>query len=417
MQDNNQVLEFISALTGNEHSEVTFQCFFDPKDTKAPPGVYPEIWTNSFNDSMEFIDFKQSQLCGVYMCVNGTDGLGREAENITDLRVVFVDFDGMEQPEWSLEPHLIQTRDETHGHAFWLIDAGDTTHEEWTILQKQLSIYYGSDPQVIDPCRVIRVPGSLHFKDPNSPQMYSIDHNTSGNGHKYSIDDIREHHTLSPELDAELNDWVVARESTQTGAGYDNDPYEIKKYTGFVTNAAHPAVDGAGTHELFRVACYGHDHGIDLTHTTQILWEHYNPRCIPPWDDNERDNFEGVISRAYKYPSSAAGCKSAKSQFLELPPLEEPKCGWEKMSQVFSNVIQINTNIAVLPVTNANADRHHRISSTNAAAMSSQLTIKSSHYDFGMVYDGLKYDGLNLVRSSKQFYRFGLCSAIEIRRA
>lgn len=406
MNDNNQAREFITALTGEVSSEVTFQSFFDPKNVEPPQGVYPETWTSSFDDSIDFIDYKQSQQCGLYMCVNGTDGLGREVDNITDLRVVFVDFDGMDEPEWSLQPHLIQSRDATHGHAFWLIDAGDLTHDEWTILQKQLSIYYSSDPQVIDPCRVIRIPGSLHFKDPSSPKMYSITYNGTGDGHKYSIDDIREHHVLSPELDAELNDWAVARESSQTGVGYDNDPAEIKKFEAFVTHAAHPAVEGSGSHELFRVACFAHDHGIDLGHSISILWEHYNPRCEPPWTNEERDQFEGVCGRAYKYPSSAAGCKAAKAAFLLLPPLEEPNCGWDDMATQFNHSVQIETEIAALPSLGGNVDRNHRISIQNAAAMSAQITIKSSHYDFGLVYDGLKHDGLNLIKSSKQFYRF-----------
>lgn len=406
MQNNNQAREFISALTGSESAEVTFQAFFDPKNTPVPNGVYPETWTSSFDDSVEFIDYKQSQQCGIYMCVNGTDGLGREAENITDLRAVFVDFDGMEEPEWALPPHLIQTRDATHGHAFWLIDAGDLTHDEWTILQKQMSIFYSSDPQVIDPCRVIRVPGSLHLKNPDSPQMYSINHNETASGHKYSIDDIRENHVLSVELDAELNDWVVARESTQTGAGYDNDPTEMRKFESFATHAAHPAVQGSGSHELFRVACYGHDHGVDLGHTVAILWEHYNPRCEPPWTESEYDHFEGVCGRAFKYPSSAAGCKSAKAAFLALPPLQEPNCGWDNQASQFKETVEIETEIAKLPTLGDKVERDLRISVSNAAAMSAQVTMKSSHYDFGLIYDGLKYDGINLIKSAKQFYCF-----------
>ena len=409
MHNNNQAREFISALTGSDSSEVTFQSFYDPKGFDAPEGVYAEEWTSTLDDSLEFLDYKESQQCGIYMCVNGTDGQGRKVDNITDLRVVFVDFDGMEEPEWTLQPHLIQSRDETHGHAFWLIESGDLTHEEWTIIQKQLSVFYSSDPQVIDPCRVIRIPGSLHFKDPSSPQTYTIDYNSTDSGHKYSIDDIREHHTLSPELDAELNDWVINREANMSGAGYDNDPAEIKKFQGFVTHAAHPAIEGSGTGELFRVACFAHDHGIDLTHSIPVLWEHYNPRCIPPWTDDERDDFEGVCIRAYKYPSSAAGCKSSKAAFLLLPPLEEPKCGWENQSSQFvreNENITIETEISTLPSLGSSADRNHRASIQNAAAMSAQITIKSSHYDFGLVYDGLKHDGLNLIKSSKQFYRF-----------
>lgn len=410
MQDNNQAREFISALTGSPFSKVTFQAFYDPKNQETPAGVYPETWTATLDESIEFIDFKQSQLCGIYMCVNGTDGVGREADNITELRAVFVDFDGMAEPNWTIPPHLIQKRDDTHGHAFWVIDSTGLDVDEWVILQKHLSIFYGSDGQVIDPSRVMRVPGSTHFKDPANPTSYRITENNSGNGHKYSIEDIRSYHELTAEQDAALNQWVLARESCMTGAGYDNSPFELKRFESFATNAAHPAILGSGTHELFRVACYGHDHGIDLGHTIDILWAHYNPRCCPPWSDDERDHFESVCARAYKYPSSAAGCKSAKAQMMNLPPLVEPSCGWDNQFQVFHQDIRIDTqdvHIApTLPVQSEEYDRGTRISSRTAVTVSAQLTAKSGHYDFAQVFDGLKYDGLNLIRSQRQFYRF-----------
>ena len=411
MRDNTEAFRFISALTGSPFSEVTFQAFYDPKNTDTPKGVYPETWTATLNDSLEFIDYKQSQHCGIYVCVNGTDGQGRELENIVDLRAVFVDFDGMYEPTWALPPHIVQKRDETHGHAFWLIEASDLSHEEWTILQKQLSMFYGSDSQVIDPSRVIRLPGSTHFKDLDNPTSYVITEDNTGNGHKYQIQDIRDAHALSPELDVELNDWVIAREVNQTGAGYDNDTYEINRFISFATNAAHPAVLGSGTLELFRVACYGHDHGIDLGNTTAILWEHYNPRCMPPWRDDEREHFESVCHRAYKYPSSAAGCKSTKAQFLALPALQEPSCGWENSFNQFHNPVKIDANdayiVPALPVKSDDYDRGLRIANTNAKAMLGTLTAKSSHYNFAQVFDGLKYDGINLIRADSQFYRYG----------
>lgn len=122
MLDKNQARKLIAALTGSPFSPVTFQAFYDPKNQPAPAGVYPETWTATFDDSVDFIDHKQSQKCGIYVCVNGTDGEGREVENITELRSVLVDFDGMEEPEWALVPHIVQKRDSTHGHAFWLIE-------------------------------------------------------------------------------------------------------------------------------------------------------------------------------------------------------------------------------------------------------------------------------------------------------
>lgn len=411
MLDKNQARKLIAALTGSPFSPVTFQAFYDPKNPPAPVGVHPETWTATFDDSVDFIDHKQSQKCGIYVCVNGTDGEGREVENITELRSMLVDFDGMEEPEWALVPHIVQKRDSTHGHAFWLIEVDPLlTNEEWTILQKQMSMFYGSDNQVIDPARVIRLPGTQHWKDPTNPVSYSIVTDHSDSGHRYTFDEVREAHMLDADADGKLQQWIKAREGSQEGIGYDNDPVDIRRFTSFATNAAHPAVIGSGSHELFRVACYGHDHGIDLSHTIDILWEWYNPRCEPPWDENEKDHFEAVVSRAFKYPSSAAGCKSCRIQLTSLPPLQEPECGWDRMHETFHEKVKLDVTDSyskpLLPTLPEDVDRGFRISSTQAASLGMTLTIKSSHYDFALVFDGLKYDGLNLIRSQRQFYRF-----------
>lgn len=412
MLDINQARSLIAALTGSPVSPVTFQAFYDPKNQLTPSGVHPETWTSTLDQSVDFIDFKQSQKCGIYICVNGTDGIGRETSNITELRTMLVDFDGMVEPQWSLPPHIVQKRDETHGHAFWLIEVDPLlTQEEWTILQKQMSMFYDSDGQVIDPARVIRLPGTQHWKDVNHPTSYRITTNNSLTGHRYTFDEVRDAHMLDAEKDSILHQWISARESLQEGAGYDNDPTDIKRFVSFVTNAAHPAVLGSGSHELFRVACYGHDHGVDLQHTIDILWEHYNPRCCPPWEDAERDHFESVIARAYKYPSSAAGCKSTRSQFTALPPLQEPSTGWDKMHETFHREVRIDvTDKSMAPVStvmlSGEVDRGYRISSTEAVSLGMTLTAKSSHYDFALVFDGLKHDGVNLIRSQRQFFRF-----------
>ena len=111
MRDNAEALRFIQALTGSSSSLVTFQSFYDPKNYQKSDEVTAATWTSTLSESLQFIDYKQSQYCGIYICINGTDGKGREIENIVDLRCFFVDFDGMYEPEWAIPPHIIQKRD------------------------------------------------------------------------------------------------------------------------------------------------------------------------------------------------------------------------------------------------------------------------------------------------------------------
>ena len=412
MHDVNQAREFITALTGSADSIVTFQAFYDPKGVTSPKGV-AQIWHSTIDDSIEYIDYKQSQLAGIYVCINGTDLTGREIYNVNNLRVLFADYDGQVAPKWNLQPHFTQERDPTHGHAFWLIDAGDLTHDEWSILQKQIALYYDTDEQVIDPCRVVRLPGTVHLKNPQSPQSYSITSNVSKTVPKYTIEQIRSAHVLSAEKDAILNQWAAKRAGINTGVGYDDNPIEIQKFINFISNAALPAMLGSGTHELFRVACYGHDHGVSLENAKKLLWEHYNPRCLPAWTDDERHHFDGVIYRGYHYATSAAGCKTARAEFMALPPLPEPNCGWENEAAQFNQVATLSQASMEVTATPAAPEKigdsfrwDHRITKDQALIIAAQLTVKSSHYDFARVFDGVNYNGVNLIRSEKQFYKF-----------
>jgi P4 family phage/plasmid primase-like protien len=412
MHDVKQAREFVEAITGSADSIVTFQAFYDPKGVTPPAGV-AKVWHSTVDASVEFIDYKQSQLAGIYICINGTDLKGREIYNINHLRVLFADFDGIEQPVWNLQPHLTQQRDQTHGHAFWLIDAGDLTHDEWSILQKQIALYYGTDEQVHDPSRVVRLPGSLHLKNPASPQTYSITSNVSKSVPRYTIEQIRSAHVLSAEKDAILNQWAEKRAGIDNGVGYEDDPIETRKFINFISNAALPAVLGTGSHELFRVACFGHDHGISLENAKKLLWEHYNPRCLPAWNDDERHHFDGVVYRGYHYATSAAGCKTARAEFMALPPLPEPNCGWQNEAAQFNVVQTLQPESLAVTTTPAAPDKigdifrwEHRLTKDQGLIVAAQLTVKSSHYDFARVFDGINYDGVRLIRCAKQFYVF-----------
>lgn len=408
MYNNNEAREFITAFTGSASSNVTYQVFFDPKPPVPQRPDLANTWTSNLDNSLAFIDHSQSQYCGVYMCINGTDGLGREVSNITELRCFFVDFDGQQEPTWLIEPHLIQKRDETHGHAFWFINPGDLNADDWTLVQKRLSLSYSTDGQVIDPARVVRIPGSLHYKNPNAPATYSITHNVSSTLARYSVTDIINAHPLEDELETFLVNWSEAKKGIKDGVGYEYLNSDLNDVIGFITHAAHPAVLGSGTFELIRVSAYGHDHGIPLPVMQEIMWEHYNPRCEPPWTDNERGHFNEVILRAYKYANSAPGCKASKSGFNALP-LQEPDCGWENQRQEYGPKDKDEHLNQVLTVEHVQSCRldNNRLDVDKATVLLATLDGKAPHYDFSRVFDGINYNGTNIIRVSKQFYLFG----------
>ena len=412
MYNPDEAYKFIKALTGSESTPVHFQCYFDPDKKlglKPDKNGYATEWYDTLENSLDLINDKQDSLCGVFVCVNETNGEGREESDIIGLRAFVVDFDGQAEPEWVLQPHLIDMRDATHGHAFWLIETTDESNDEWSIMQRRLALFYDTDTQVVDPCRVIRLPGSGHFKNPDKPAEYFIMEDHSETLPKYSFSDVREAHTLTATLDADLNKWAEARQGIADGTGLEFSQHEANRFTNFISYAAHPAVEGSGTHELYRVALFGRDHGLPFEDAVNLLWEHYNPRCEPPWSEDEFDEFEGVCFRAYKYAVSTPGCKTLKSALQSLKPLVEPDCGWDGQREKYlppefkpSDIEHVKT----VKFEDCDIDREHRLSREESEVVSCQLTGKSSHYRFAESFDGLVYDGINLIRNDGQFYRY-----------
>lgn len=404
MYDIQQARQFITALTGSCSSNITFQVFYDPKDGSKRPDL-AEIWTSDLDSSVEYITYKQSQYCGVYMTLNETDGQGREISNITRVRALFCDFDGQAEPEWLVPPHIIQKRDDTHGHAIWLVHDCDVN--DFSRHQYHMALYYDTDRQVSDPARVLRLPGTIHYKNPNAPATYVVTTDNTQVIPQYSISSLIDSHVLNAVKSAELSDWVEKRKGIDDGVGYEYLQSDLQHVIGFLQNAAHPAVDGqSGTHELFRVAATGHDRGLPLEVMQDLMWEHYNPRCEPPWADHERHHFDEVVRRGYYYATSAPGCKSSVTGFsgavnaLPVPPTFDPEKPIDHVPAPVESVVE--------PVftSSESVNRGKRLTREQAVSLQATCTVKSSHYDFALIVDGLMYDGCGLIKYDGQFYLF-----------
>ncbi|MCF2909967.1 phage/plasmid primase, P4 family [Pseudoalteromonas sp. DL2-H2.2] len=397
--DLSQVKQFIKLLTGSVDSIVTWQVFHD---VKANRNEKLSAWFNcDIANAADYLQQMQDLQCGVYVCVNETDGQGRSADNVTRVRACFADFDGDQEPQWPIAPTFVTKRDETHGHAYWLLsDLCDT--ETFTALQKQIAIHSNTDHQVVDPCRVLRVPGTLHLKDPSNPKQYVI---TAVNGGRYEAEQIRVAFALNATQDAQLNTWLEAREGLQDGTGYDDAQRYLDKVTKWAAVIAPPAVLGSGSKTLFSVAGYAHDHGVSYNSAANILWEHYNPRCQPPWEDHEKKEFYAIVERAYKYATSAPGCKTAVSMFKAVGPVPEPVDGWAVNNELAPSLDEELITINVDEV-RKNLRSIQRLGRSQGEILLPQLTMKSAHYDLALAFDGIRYDGCELIRCDKIFYQF-----------
>lgn len=379
-------------IAGDEHTPITWQVFFDPNNMGKRFDL-AKNWTQTLRESYFELIEKQSHYCGVYLTVNETDGKGRNKENITKIRFFVVDYDGQAEPNWSIEPTFKTNRDATHGHAYWRV-SDECPVSFYPEIQKRISLYYNSDHRIIDLSRVFRLCGSLHYKDANNPKMYRI---TGESGKSYSTQEFIDAHMLGAVEDAKLNQWIKNKEANKTGEGFTDNPRYLTKLAHYAANIASPAILGCGGDTLLRSCLYARDLGITVKACQDIFWEHYNPRCEPPWDDNQhsKTNFYDIIENGYSYAGNAAGCKTAIGSFSELPPIDKPVEGWEE-----------NKSLALPVVATGNVLTDHRISRSDGELLLSQCTIKSAHYDLVRAFDGMVFDGCKLIRAGEIFYAY-----------
>ncbi|MCA1807356.1 MAG: RepB family DNA primase [Actinobacteria bacterium] len=121
---------------------------------------------------------------GVFFSVNGTDGTGAKAENITRIRTYYVDIDGLKNKTPALEmlitaalkpSAIVETKNGVH--AYWYA-ARQTpvNYSEYRRVQVGLIKAFGGDKGAKDISRVLRVPGTLHLKNPSEPFKVRIVH-------------------------------------------------------------------------------------------------------------------------------------------------------------------------------------------------------------------------------------------------
>lgn len=376
---------FVKALAGHENAPVTWQMFYDPKDGTKHPEL-AKFFTATVEQALPTIIAAQHQYCGVYIAIQQMNGRGRFNADVEKYRTFFADVDGVTPPAWPATPHIVTQRDETHQHAFWLVD-GVEDFEQYRAIQMRIALYSNSDTQITDGARVARAPGTLHLKDPHNPKTYKVvvDNTDAFKGAKYSPQQIIDAFKLDDAKQAILDNWLNSREALKVGSGFADSEIGRQRFIKFMTTAAEPATLGSGTATLIRVAGYGYDQGLPLQVSQELLWEHYNPLCVPPWEEREKDHFYDVVERAYRYARNEPGSRTAVASFTQLEPIPVP---------------------AAPPTPDAIVASGDRINKRDAAALAPMMNGKSAHYEMAKVFDGLVFDGTRLICCEKIFYGF-----------
>lgn len=175
LQSYEQAFAFIGALTGNDANTaiVDIRLIHDArKDLAAIPkrGTLPQLWA-------EIISW-QALGYGVFCCINAMDGSGRyEIANVQTIRCQAVDLDSLSAQQnydratqFNPPPSFAVQSSPGRWHVYWTTKH-HANYGQFTLLQRKLRTLFDGDRTIIDPSRILRLPGTLHLKKPKEPHL------------------------------------------------------------------------------------------------------------------------------------------------------------------------------------------------------------------------------------------------------
>lgn len=142
---------------------------------------------------------------------------------------------------------------------------------------------------------------------------------------------------------ADLDDWVGEvladykytpnRDKGKTVS--EDDPANISKAIAWLEDVAEHAVEGAGgDHITYATAAKLRDMGCSEEMTLELLLDHWNEECSPPWD---AEDLERKVQNAFSYGQKATGAASAEAEFdVKATPPKSAKVKEPRKAKGFS---------------------------------------------------------------------------------
>lgn len=110
-------------------------------------------------------------------------------------------------------------------------------------------------------------------------------------------------------------------------------PEAVDRAIAYLTRDAPLAVEGnGGDQTTYKVACVLKDIGVSEFMAWDLMCEHWNDRCSPPWSG---ESLETKVRNAFAYGLSAPGVESPEAQFrgVEIEPPPRPGRKWQYHGQ------------------------------------------------------------------------------------
>ena len=155
---------FIQTLTGDANTIIDWRCIHDKrKDLPA------HNYRGTFDQVADTLEKYNAKGYGIFCVINALDGHGCELTNVTHIRAHMIDLDDPLNAEANYKRAVeaganfaVQTSPGKY-HVYWKVEPYDG-NDFFTMIQRKLAQLYSSDKSIIDPTRVMRVPGFLHQK-------------------------------------------------------------------------------------------------------------------------------------------------------------------------------------------------------------------------------------------------------------
>ena len=167
MIDFDEAAKLLNLLKGDHVFQTFSEGLFKEKNVHNKKDSAARVTTSTNRDYQKILNNMQSKGAGAYVQVNG--GTTRGARNVTHIRAVFLDLDGTPLQgvtdavkDGYPKPHCIVESSPGKYHVYWLVY--DCDIQMFGSIQKILAMHFGGDQCVINPDRVLRLPGSNNYK-------------------------------------------------------------------------------------------------------------------------------------------------------------------------------------------------------------------------------------------------------------
>lgn len=217
------------------------------------------------------------QGAAISVAVNQTNGAGRKKSDIVGVRAFHLDVERKDVGRPPLEPSIV-TETKRGLHFYWLAAPATPLDSCERVNRAIARSIDGGDTGACDASRVLRVPGFFHLKDPADPFFVRLVE-VAQTGRRYSVSEMLAAFPEAPPNPLPPN--PPAAEQLPLAARRQRASAYLARIPAAVSEAGGHAQTFEAARTLVRGFALPDDVAFDL-----LVYE-YNPRCLPPWSNEE----------------------------------------------------------------------------------------------------------------------------------